>query len=120
MTVVWMTEVLGFTVTVLVTVAVGAAAEVDEENIDEAFTLEDEMCVEVTLRAVEKDNAGTTGDAATLSCVGSQHACTYKDDAHGDSPQCRQCLPLGHAGAPPPLPGLKFDHASRVRVSSRF
>ena len=84
MTVVWMTEVLGFTVTVLVTVAVGAAAEVDEENIDEAFTLEDEMCVEVTLRAVENDNAGTTGDAATLSCVGSQHTsnlrgrCTWR------------------------------------------
>ena len=89
MTVVWMTDVLGFTVTVFVTVAVGAATEVDEEGIDETFTLEDEMCVEVTLRAVEKDTTGTTGDAATLSCVGSQHTCTCRDNAHGDSPQCR-------------------------------
>ena len=72
MTVVRKTDVvLAFTVTVLVTVAVGSTTDVTDEA-DESFTLEEDICVEITVRGVEIDTAGTSG-SATLSCVTYQY-----------------------------------------------
>lgn len=61
------TDVVAFTVTVLVTVAIGATADED----DETFTVE--TCVDDTGRAEEKEIAGTTDSLLVLSCVQAQY-----------------------------------------------